>query len=53
MSMLKKLTPANLQAQYQMARVMAGLSADVGKAYAQWAAALALHPAFVRSIRSR
>jgi polyhydroxyalkanoate synthase subunit PhaC len=47
MSVLKKFTPANLQAQYQMARVMAGLSADIGKAYAQWATALALHPTFV------
>jgi polyhydroxyalkanoate synthase subunit PhaC len=47
MSLLKSLTPSNLQAQYQMARVMAGLSADVGKSYAQWMTALALHPAFV------
>jgi polyhydroxyalkanoate synthase subunit PhaC len=47
MSMLKNLKPSNLRAQYQMARVMAGLSADVGKAYAQWMAALATHPGFV------
>jgi len=47
MSLLKQITPSNLQAQYQMARVMAGLSADVGKAYAQWMAALATHPGFV------
>lgn len=47
MSVLKNLTPANLQTQYQMTRVMAGLSADVTRAYAQWMAALAMHPGFV------
>ena len=47
MSVLKHLKPENLKAQYQMARVMTGLSADLGKAYAQWAAALATHPGFV------
>lgn len=47
MSMLKNFTPANLQTQYQMTRVMAGLSADVTRAYAQWMTALALHPGFV------
>ena len=47
MSVLKNFTPANLQAQYQMARVMAGLSTDVSRAYAQWMAALATHPGFV------
>ncbi|NGP52638.1 class I poly(R)-hydroxyalkanoic acid synthase [Thioalkalivibrio sp. XN8] len=47
MSVLKNFTPANLQTQYQMTRVMAGLSADVTRAYAQWMAALALHPGFV------
>ena len=46
MSLLKNLKPANLQAQFHMARVMAGLSADLGKAYAQWGTALALHPRF-------
>jgi polyhydroxyalkanoate synthase subunit PhaC len=45
--MLKRLTPENLQTQYHMARVMAGLSADVGKAYAHWAAALAMNPGFL------
>ncbi len=47
MSVLKNFTPANLQTQYQMTRVMAGLSADVTRAYAQWMTALALHPGFV------
>ena len=47
MSMLKRLSPANLQTQYQMARVMTSLSTDLGRAYAQWAAALATHPGFV------
>jgi polyhydroxyalkanoate synthase subunit PhaC len=47
MGLTKQLAPANLQARYQMARVMASLSADVGKAYAQWMAALATHPGFV------
>ena len=47
MTVLKHLKPSNLQAQYQMARVMAGLSTDVSRAYAQWMAALALHPGFV------
>jgi polyhydroxyalkanoate synthase subunit PhaC len=47
MSVLKNFTPSSLQAQYHMARVMAGLSADVGKAYAQWMTALALHPRFL------
>lgn len=47
MSLLKNLAPANLRTQYQMARVMGNLSADVGRAYAQWLAALALHPGFV------
>ena len=47
MSMLKQLTPTNLQTQFQMARVMASLSTDLGRAYAQWAAALATHPGFV------
>ena len=47
MSVLKNFTPSNLQAQYHMARVMAGLSADVGKSYAQWMTALALHPRFL------
>ena len=47
MSMLKQLTPTNLQTQFQMARVVASLSTDLGRAYAQWAAALATHPGFV------
>jgi hypothetical protein len=47
MSVLNKLAPANLQTQVQMARVMTSLSADVGRAYAQWMATLAVHPAFV------
>jgi polyhydroxyalkanoate synthase len=47
MSIVKRLTPSNLRAQYQMARVMGSLSADLGKAYAQWLAALATHPDFV------
>lgn len=47
MSVLRNFTPANLQTQYQMTRVMAGLSADITRAYAQWMTALALHPGFV------
>jgi polyhydroxyalkanoate synthase subunit PhaC len=47
MSVLNKLAPANLQTQVQMARVMTSLSAEVGRAYAQWMATLAVHPAFV------
>ena len=45
--MLNKLKPANLKMQFEMARLMAGMSADLGRAYAQWAAALATHPTFL------
>ncbi len=45
--MLKKLRPENIRSQYEMARLMAGLSTDVGRAYAQWMAALATHPRFL------
>jgi len=45
--MLRKLKPANLKMQYEMARLMAGMSADLGRAYAQWAAVLAAHPRFL------
>jgi polyhydroxyalkanoate synthase len=45
--MLKKLNPANLRMRYEMARLMAGMSMDVGRAYAQWAATLATHPRFL------
>jgi polyhydroxyalkanoate synthase len=45
--MLKKLKPANLKMQFEMARLMAGMSADLGRAYAQWATALATHPSFL------
>jgi polyhydroxyalkanoate synthase subunit PhaC len=47
MSVLKQLAPDNLRTKYQMARVVGSLSADVGRAYAQWMAALATHPTFV------
>jgi polyhydroxyalkanoate synthase subunit PhaC len=47
MSVISKLSPSKVKAQYHMARVMTGLSADVGKAYAQWLGALATHPSFV------
>ena len=45
--MLDALKPASLHSQYEMARLMAGLSTDVGRAYARWLAALARHPHFV------
>jgi polyhydroxyalkanoate synthase subunit PhaC len=47
MTVLSKFSPSNLQTRYYMARVMTHLSADVGRAYAQWLAALATHPGFV------
>lgn len=45
--MLDALKPASLRSQYEMARLMAGLSTDVGRAYLRWMTALATHPDFV------
>ena len=42
--MLEQLKPENIRAQYEMSRLLAGMSADVAKLYLRWAAKLATHP---------
>lgn len=42
--LLEPLKPENLHAQYEMARLMAGISADLGRAYASWLGHMAMHP---------
>jgi len=41
---LEQLKPENIRAQYEMSRLLAGMSADVAKLYLRWAAKLATHP---------
>ena len=42
--MLESLKLENIRSQYEMSRLMAGMSKDLGKAYAQWIGRLLINP---------
>ena len=43
-AVLDSLKPENMRAQYETTRLLAGMSADVGKLYLRWLANMAAHP---------
>jgi polyhydroxyalkanoate synthase len=43
-AVLEQLKPENIRAQYELSRLLAGMSADVAKLYLRWVAKLATHP---------
>ena len=43
-AVLESLKPENMRAQYETTRLLAGMSADVGKLYLRWLANMAAHP---------